>query len=183
MNEFYAYHVVTERPMHIGQHIIFDETHYSGVKERVMSKLNIVNDIYANPSKYNTDTLEHHTSVALRELALEEIRKDKYPAYPSRMHCLYVSNSKEEAEKWCSLFVKWGRPTYQIVKLKINGRKFVGDACNCFQAKLNKDENLILSERYWRNLPNTNGDEPIIEILVDGDIKVIEIVKDINENI
>ncbi len=76
MNEFYAYHVVTERPMHIGQHIIFDETHYSGVYERVMNKLNIVNDIYDNPSKYDTDTLEHHTFVALRELALEEVRQD-----------------------------------------------------------------------------------------------------------
>lgn len=36
-----AYHVVTDRPMYVGQQIIFDE--------------------------------EHHTCVALRELALEEV--------------------------------------------------------------------------------------------------------------
>ena len=27
----YAYHVVTDRPMHVGQTIIFDEIHHSGV--------------------------------------------------------------------------------------------------------------------------------------------------------
>ncbi len=79
--------------------------------------------------------------------------------------------------------MKWGRPTYQIVRLKINGRKFVGDACNCFKAQLNKDDNLMLSEHYWENLPNINGDEPIIEILVDGHIEVIEIIKEIKENV
>ena len=48
----YAYHVVTDRPMEIGQEIIFDETHHSGVYKRVHEKLDIVNDIYANPEKY-----------------------------------------------------------------------------------------------------------------------------------
>lgn len=87
----YAYHVVTEKPMYIGQQIIFDDNHHNGVFQRVYDKINIVNDIYANPSKYNAETLEHHTSVALRELALEEVRQKKYPQYPSRMSCLYVS--------------------------------------------------------------------------------------------
>ena len=38
-------------------------------------------------------------------------------------------------------------------------------------------ENLILSEKYWKNADfNENS---IIEILVDGDIEVIEIVKEL----
>ncbi len=73
----YAYHVVTEKPMYTGQQIIFDDNHHNGVFQRVYDKINIVNDIYANPSKYNAETLEHHTSVALRELALEEVRQKK----------------------------------------------------------------------------------------------------------
>ena len=31
MQEFTAYHVVTDRPMELGQHIIFDDDQHSGV--------------------------------------------------------------------------------------------------------------------------------------------------------
>lgn len=53
MSEIYAYHVVTDKPMKIGQHIIFNDTHHNGVWKRVNDKMNIVNDIYANPDNYN----------------------------------------------------------------------------------------------------------------------------------
>lgn len=179
----YAYHVVTDRPMHVGQQIIFDETHNSGVYQRVLNKMNIVNDIYANPSKYNADTLEHHTEVALRELALEEIRQKRYPMYPSRMSCLYVTNMLKEAENWGEFFARIGRPTYHIVKLAINGNCFVGDATKCFKGQIDKQENLRLAEVYWENKPNVVDKPPISEILVDGHIRVVEIVKEINANI
>lgn len=73
----YAFHVVTDKPMDLGQQIVFDETHHSGVYQRVMDKLDIVKDIYDHPDKYDEDELEHHISVALRELALEEVRRKK----------------------------------------------------------------------------------------------------------
>lgn len=49
------------------------------------------------------------------------------------------------------------RPTYSIVKLKIIGNMFIGDANNCFEATLYEDENLLLAERYWKNCPNKDG--------------------------
>lgn len=98
--------------MQIGQHIVFDDENHSGVYDRVMSKLSMVNDIYKYPDKYDIKKLEYHTRVALRELALEKIRKREYP---SRMSSLYVSESIEESEKWAELFIAWGRPTYSIV--------------------------------------------------------------------
>jgi hypothetical protein len=39
----YVYHVVTDRPMQVGQQIVFDETHHSGVYRRVFDKIDIVN--------------------------------------------------------------------------------------------------------------------------------------------
>lgn len=179
----YVYHVVTDRPMQVGQQIIFDEAHHSGVYQRVMEKLDIVNDIYANPEKYDAETLEHHTSVALRELALEEVRKEKYPNYPSRMGCLYVSKSLEEADNWGQFFARIGRPTYSIVKLEVQGNCFVGDATKCFDGQPLEEENLRLAELYWENKPNEDGEPPICEMLVDGQIRVVEIVKEINANI
>lgn len=177
MKKIIAYHVVTERPMYIGQHIIFDENHHNGVWLRVNEKLEIVNDIYNNPKNYKGIDLEYHTSVALRELALEKIRSEKYPDYPSRMACLYVSETLNEANKWFEYFVGLGRPTYQIVKLKVNGNVFYGDAEKCFDGKLTEKENLILAKKYWEN--KTLNENSITEMLVDGDIEVIEIIKDI----
>ena len=179
----FVYHVVTDRPMYVGQHIIFDEEHHSGVYQRVYEKLDIVNDIYANPEKYDAETLEHHTSVALRELALEEVRQKKYPQYPSRMGCLYVSKTFEEAEKWGDLFARIGRPTYHIVKLEVTGNCFVGDATKCFKGQLSKEENLRLAEDYWKADVNSGNPQAICEMLVNGQITVVEIVKEINANI
>ena len=179
----YAFHVVTDSPMNIGQRIMFDETHHSGVYQRVYDKLDIVNDIYDNPDKYDEEKLEHHTLVALRELALEEVRREKYPQYPSRMSCLYVSKTFEEADNWGKFFAKIGRSTYSIVKLKIEGNCFIGDATKCFDGRIDKKENLRLAELYWKNEPNNADKPPITEMLVDGNITVVEIVKEINANV
>lgn len=174
--ELFAYHVVTEKPMHIRQHIVLDENHRNGVWKRVNEKVDIVNDIYNYPERYKNIELEHHTSVALRELALEKIRVNRYPDYPSRMACLYVSKTLEEAETWFKYFVDLGRPTFQIVKLKIKGNVFYGNAENCFDGRLTEKENLLLAERYWEN-QNFNKSS-ILEMLVDGDIEVVKIVKE-----
>ena len=179
----YVYHVVTERPMKVGQQIIFDKEHHNGVYQRVFEKMDIVNDIYANPIKYSAELLEHHTSVALRELALEEVRQKKYPTYPSRMSCLYVSKTLEEATKWGEFFAQLGRPTYHIVKLEVRGNYFIGDATKCFKGQLHKQENLRLAELYWENESNDTEQLPVYEMLVDGHIIVVEIVKEINANI
>ena len=178
MKEFFAYHVVTDRPMHVGQHIVFDEMRHNGVYNRVMEKLSLTEDIYRHSERYEAEKLEHHTRVALRELALEKVRKERYCDYPSRMSCLYVSESLKEAEMWAELFTEWKRHVYAIVRLKITGRVFAGDANNCFDAAVNEEENLRLGGgRYWKNEPNLTGEPVIKEMLVDGDIEVVEIVR------
>lgn len=76
-----------------------------------------------------------------------------------------------------------GIRTTKIVKLNIIGNIFVGDAKNCFDASINESENILMAKRYWENLPNMQNEAPIIEILADGDIEVLEIVKQIHANI
>lgn len=181
MNTITAYHVVTDRPMKVGQHIIFDEHHHSGVYSRVMARMEDVRDVYAHPEKYPLP-LEHHLDVALRELAMEEVRQAKYPQYPSRMACLYVSRELEESRRWGEFFARIGRPTYAVVELKITGRVFVGNACNCFDGTPDKPANLTKADHYWQNLPNEDG-EIIWEMLADGDIEVVRIVDEINANL
>lgn len=177
----FAYHVVTERPMVLGQQIIFDETHHSGVYQRVMAKLDLVQDVFTHPEKHPLP-LAHHLSVAIRELAMEQVRKESFPQYPSRMACLYVSETLEESQRWVEFFTRIGRPTYAIVKLQVEGCCFIGDACNCFDGSCNQADNLERARHYWLNLPNYEG-EPIREMLVDGIITVVEIVREINANL
>ncbi|MCX4299129.1 MAG: DUF2441 domain-containing protein [Lachnospiraceae bacterium] len=178
----FAYHVITDRPIQLGEQIIFDETHHNGVYKRVYDKIEIVNDIYNNPAKYKPDSLEYPVKVALREFALEEVRLEKYPAYPSRMSCLYVSKTFKEADNWAKYFAEIGRPTYNIAKVETEGNCFVGDATKCFDGSLDKQENLRLAEAYWENKHNDITNPPVCEMLVDGTITVIEIIKEINAN-
>lgn len=128
MSIFYAFHVVTEHRMYLGQHIIFDEGHHNGVYERVMDKLPVVKDIYAHSDKYAENELDYPTMVALQ--------------------------------------------------IKVNGNIFAGDAIKCFDGTIDKASNLIMAERYWKNEDNAPDEPPINEILVSGDLKVAEILKE-----
>ena len=176
--EKYFYHVVTEKPMHLGQIITFDNNNHSGVYNRVMDKLEIVKDIISNPSKYKQGELDHHTKVALRELALEQVRKEKYPNYPSRLESLYVSKNLEDAEMWANSFIANGREVFQIVKLKTDGNEFTTDAYNCFEGNINEKQNILNAYNYWENKANKNGNTPIWETIINGNIEVIEIIRD-----
>ena len=177
------YHVISDIPKHEGEHIILDDQHPNGVHRRVYAHFDEVSDIYEHPEKYDGITLSHEIKVALRELALEKIRKEKYPQYPSRMASLYVSKTYEEAERWAEYFARLGRPTYGIAKIKVSGSSYMGDAYKCFDGTTSEDENLRMADLYWDNGHNEDRHQPIVEILVDGDIEVFEIVLIINENV
>jgi hypothetical protein len=177
MNKF-VYHVVTEKPMTLNQIIIFDNDHHSGMFNRVYERENIVKDIYANLNKYENQTFDHHLKVAIRELAMEEVRKKDFPNYPSRLSSLYVCESLDDSMKWYNYFKKINRPTFGIVKLEIlEGKIFSGDANNCFDGTINKRQNIELARHYWSNLPNKKQLPVLKETIVDGKLKVIKIMK------
>lgn len=174
--EKYFYHVVTNKPMYVGQKISFSEDNQSGVYKRVMEKEELVKDIYLHPENYKQEDLEHHTKVALRELAMEEIRQKHYPNYPSRMKSLYVSTDLEDSNMWANSFINKGRVVYQIVKLKTTGNAFTGNAYNCFEGTTNKEHNLKESFKYWDNIIEDES-KVIYETIIDGEIEIVEIIK------
>lgn len=69
------------------------------------------------------------------------------------------------------------------MKLEVHGNCFIGDATKCFDGKLEKNENLRLAEIYWENKMDHGNQSSICEMLVDGKITVVEIVKEINANL
>lgn len=79
-------------------------------------------------------------------------------------------------------FAGIGRPTYHIVKLEVEGNCFIGDATKCFKGQTDKEENLRFAKLYWESEQEDIENE-VCEMLVDGQITVVEIVKEINANI
>jgi len=181
-NKFY--HVVTEKPMHLGQVIIFDNEHENAVarrinkvkriREKVVNSIDDMDDI----DKLIYEDFEKWSNIADREIALEKIRKEEFSDYPSRMACLYVSTSLEDAEKWADYFISVGRSTYQIVELENDGNQFTGDAHNCWYECPSEDESYIRARHYWNRKPNLKNEAPIYETIIAGRIKVIKIIKE-----
>ncbi len=174
----YVYHVVTERPMELGQKIIFNEENHNGVYNRVMTFKQIIDGeaVEGELAELIKSDMDKWGKTAFRELALEKVRKSKYSHYPSRMACLYTSRTLKESEDWAKFFSDIGRKVYSIVKLRVMGNVFEGDACNCFDGVGNDETDTENAEHYWKM--DIENDRPIIETLVDGEMFVDEIIYD-----
>ncbi len=175
------YHVVTGCKMQLGQVIQMDENYPTGVYQRVMDKLPLVEDMLAHPEAYAGQPIDHPTDVAIRELAMEAVRKEHFPQYPSRMHSLYASSTLENARCWFEWFTNWGRPTLQIVRLKVEGRVFTGNANLCFDGTLDEAANRQKALRYWQVGEDPDWERPIWETIADGRIEVVEIIHEVAE--
>lgn len=179
----YFYHVVTEKPMHIGQIITFDSNNQNGVSQRVkrVNELRKRNMSGANNfSEFDEIALDNFTywcSVADRELALEKVRKELFSHYPSRMACLYTSTDLEDAQKWGKYFIKVGRKVFQIVLLENEGNCFTGDANNCWGGQVTDNEAYDNAIRYWTNGQNIRNLKPVPETIIDGRIHVLDILE------
>ena len=68
------------------------------------------------------------------------------------------------------------------MKLEVKGNSFIGDATKCFKGQTDKEENLRLAKTYWESKQSDIENE-VCEMLVDGQITVVDIVKEINANI
>lgn len=177
-----VYHVVTEKPMQIGQKIIFDGNHHNGVYHRVMTCKKIIDgeNVEGDMADLIKSDLDKWAKVAYRELALEKVREEEFSQYPSRMACLYTSQTLAKAQDWAKFFKEIGRDVYSIVRLRVNGRLFSGDACNCFDGVADEITNIQKARHYWNM--DVKNERPVIETIVDGEIIVEEIIENYIEN-
>lgn len=112
---------------------------------------------------------------AIREALTEMVRLQEYPDYPSRLSCLYAAKTYEDALKWKQLFESYNRKVLQIVKLRVKGSYFEGDA-----NLLPKEDGVPFVQKisqakeYWKG--NVNNELP--ELLINGEIEVVEIIDD-----
>lgn len=184
------FHIVTRSKLILGQKMVFKDGYKNNLyrfffeREVTNSKeedfISILNNNYIQSEiKLNAEdtavglTYMDHTLRAIRETIVEMVRLEKYPEYPSRLSCLYTTKTYNDALKWKKLFESYNREVLQIVKVSVDGTFFEGDGdllpnidCSSFNKKINQ------AEIYWQGNKNNH----LSEILVNGEIEVIEII-------
>ncbi|WP_105616383.1 DUF2441 domain-containing protein [Vallitalea okinawensis] len=195
-NEQYFYHLVTNRKMTLGQTIHFDEKtkntlygfffekeFYNDKGEDVMDILkdNLTNEgISLNHEDANViHSYIDNTSRSIRETIAELVRLSEYPEYPSRLSCLYAARNYEEVLQWKEIFESYNRQVLQIVKVVTDGVYFIGDGGllpNIDAAPFS--QKISQAREYWKGI----NDDILPEVLVNGRIKVLEIVEDFTDN-
>ena len=119
VNKEVFYHANSGEELSIGDILIFNKDTHNKMYEEVYNsgfKLNNMDTtellIYKKSNKDTSFTIEEFETIlntvnndafVMRELALEEIRKEKHPNYPSRLNCLYVTKEKETAIDWSNI--------------------------------------------------------------------------------
>ncbi|WP_433748044.1 DUF2441 domain-containing protein [Falsibacillus pallidus] len=196
MNPFYAYHIVTRQKMHLGQVIHFDENQKNTLyrfffeREQLNTKgedfFKIIYGQYSTEglslNKEDADVAVRYTDQtirAIRETIVEMVRLQEFQEYPSRLSCLYASKTYDEALKWKEIFDSYNRKVLQIVKLKVDGASFEGDG-----SLLPKEDGVPFAQKieqartYWKG--NVQNELP--ELLINGNIEVVEIIKDFTQS-
>lgn len=110
----------------------------------------------------------------LRELATEEVRKENFSYYPSRLKCMFLSNSKEVVLENFKTFYKKGVGThYQAIAVKLNGKIFIASGVGLLRNGLSYLEYKEHAFKYWSQ--DQKFDDEIKEILFEGTAEVVEI--------
>ncbi len=113
----------------------------------------------------------------MREIALEEVRKEKFPNFPSRFKCMYLSDNKDIVIKNLNIMhYKFPENQYQAISVKLNGEIFYAKDFGIGRYGLSFNEYKILAEKYWSQ--NQNSNSPTKEILFVGDAEIVEVFKD-----
>lgn len=115
----------------------------------------------------------------VRELEFESIRRDEFPDLPSRKHCLWASETFEDAARWVATLTP-GK-SVQIVRLQVVTAKihlaFGGHLYSPREGRSLEASNMTelqeAARGYWRGTPHARGEA---ELLMEGEFKVLEVV-------
>lgn len=186
------YQVATDRYYKIGDKIIFDSTTNNGQYERVFNSTFQKNNkgmsdfVYSSANKkflkikrddlYDIAHCLDFYDVAIKELALEEVRKELFPIFPSRLHCMYLSISKDIVLQNMKSMINSNekkRTFFQAIAVKLNGNIFKTGKINILREGQSYNYYKNKAKDYWSQ--TDVKDDEIKEILFEGTAEVIEI--------
>ena len=141
------------------------------VAKRKFKKFKTKDDVYSI-----AHILEYY-DVAIKEIALEEVRKQFFPNLPSRLHCMYLSTSKDIALKNVKSMAESREKNgkhFQAVAVRLNGVIF--KAGKVYVSREGKSYNYYKDKaiEYWKQ--KGLKDEEVKEVLFEGRAEIVEIL-------
>lgn len=185
VNKEIFYHAYSGEKVNVGDILVFNSDTHNKMYDQVYNNEYKIDGIDANEllinkkrnndKEFSVDEFElvlntiNNDAFALRELALEEVRSSKYPSYPSRLSCLYVTKTKEEAINWTEILKRNKKECTQILALELTGEIFCFDGNLMKRHNVSYQKHLENAELYWNSIDSNNS-----EIIFYGEAKVIE---------
>ena len=186
VNKEIFYHANSGKELTIGDILVFDSNTHNRMYEEVYNNEFKLSEIDANELLINKKRNRelnfneeefllvfktiNNDAFVMRELALEDVRKNKYSDYPSRLNCLYITKEKESAFEWGNILKRNKKQCKQILTLECTGDLFIGDGNLMRRQNLSYQKHLENAEKYWNQ---STCIEP--EYLFYGTAKVISI--------
>lgn len=196
VKDLILYQVATDRNYKVGDKLVFNKNTVTGQYNKVMnldatfdnkricdilfkvskSRFKRISKKQLNEIAYLLDSYD----VALRDLAIENVRKELFPDYPSRMHSMYLSENKEQTFEYLKEKATEKGKTYQAVAVKLNGKIFRAGVKDCLVRRSGKSYSYYTekAKAYWsQKCPKDQA----LEILFEGEAEIVEILKEVKK--
>ncbi len=194
VKDLILYQVATDRNYQVGDILTFNKDIPNGQSNRVFNTDFRLNNSRPSDEMYEVakrrfkkfkskddiyqiaHILEYY-DVAIKEMALEEVRKEQFPNLPSRLHCMYLSLSKDTALKNLKSMAESREKNgkhFQAVAVKLNGVIF--KAGKVYMSREGQSYNYYKQKAisYWKQ--RGLKDEEVKEVLFEGTAEVVEIL-------
>ena len=168
------YHINTGQRLQVGNTLIigekFNNFYYEIYNTEHLKDEKDANEHLINMRKEQNLILNNDTSnlifqtvnddaMITRELMFEEVRKEEYTYLPSRLKCLYVCKTKKEMNDWINIFNRTNKKNFQLLKLKLTGKIFVGDASFILRQNISLNRKKEQAKMYWSGKKKNNINE------------------------
>lgn len=168
------YHINTGQNLQIGDILKigkrFNNFYYEIYNTEHLEKGKDANQYLINMKKEKNLVLNNDTAnlvfktindgaMITRELMFEEVRKELNSNLPSRLKCLYVCKTKKEIKDWINIFSRTNKKDFQIVKLKLTGKIFIGDASFILRQNISLNKKKEQAKMYWSGKKKDNINE------------------------
>lgn len=168
------YHINTGQRLQVGNTLIigekFNNFYYEIYNTEHLKDEKDANEHLINMRKEQNLILNNDTSnlifqtvnddaMITRELMFEEVRKEEYTDLPSRLKCLYVCKTKKEMNDWINIFNRTNKKDFQLLKLKLTGKIFVGDASFILRQNISLNRKKEQAKMYWSGKKKDNINE------------------------
>ncbi len=192
VKDLILYQVATDRFFKVGDKIKFDKTINNGQYQRVYNSpfqkenIRMSDFVYSHAKRkffrlkrddlYDIAHCLDFYDLTIRELAMEDVRKELYPNYPSRLHCMYLSISKDVVLENMKSMINSNEKKgtfFQAIAVKLNGKIF--KAGNAYMPRTGQSYNYYREKaiEYWSQ--SNIQDDKVKEILFEGEAEITEI--------